>query len=186
MSGAEKLVEQIIKTLNENKAVDIVKIDLRRIENCFCSFFVICHGTSNTHVASLTDFVYDEVNEKVGEKPLHVEGEQQAQWVVLDYGNVVVHIFQKEQRDYYQLELILNIAENNKKDSFNFPPVGGKNNKGPKFGGYWSFIIIAAFIIGIQFFSMPSNPERISWQKFKTDLLAKGEVKDIYIVRNGG
>ena len=77
------------------------------------------------------------------------------------------------------------MAENNKKDSFNFPPVGGKNNKGPKFGGYWSFIIIAAFIIGIQFFSMPSNPERI-WQKFKTDLLAKGEVKDIYIVRNGG
>ena len=78
------------------------------------------------------------------------------------------------------------MAENNKQDSFNFPPVGGKNNKGPKFGGYWSFIIIAAFIIGIQFFSMPSNPERISWQKFKTDLLAKGEVKDIYIVRNGG
>lgn len=78
------------------------------------------------------------------------------------------------------------MAENNKKDSFNFPPVGGKNNKGPKFGGYLSFIIIAAFIIGIQFFSMPSNPERISWQKFKTDLLAKGEVKDIYIVRNGG
>lgn len=78
------------------------------------------------------------------------------------------------------------MAENNKKDSFNFPPVGGKNNKGAKFGGYWSFIIIAAFIIGIQFFSMPSNPERISWQKFKTDLLAKGEVKDIYIVRNGG
>ena len=78
------------------------------------------------------------------------------------------------------------MAENNKKDSFNFPPVGGKNNKGPKFGGYWSFIIIAAFIIGIQCFSMPSNPERISWQKFKTDLLAKGEVKDIYIVRNGG
>ncbi len=78
------------------------------------------------------------------------------------------------------------MAENNKKDSFNFPPVGGKNNKGPKFGGYWSCIIIAALIIGIQFFSMPSNPERISWQKFKTDLLAKGEVKDIYIVRNGG
>ena len=78
------------------------------------------------------------------------------------------------------------MAENNKKDSFNFPPVGGKNNKGPKFGGYWSFIIIAAFIIGIQFFSMPSNPERISWQKFKTDLLAKVEVKDIYIVRKGG
>ena len=57
----------------------------------------------HTHVASLTDFVYDEGNEKVGEKPLHVEGEQQAQWVVLDYGNVIVHIFQKEQ------EIIINL-----------------------------------------------------------------------------
>ena len=78
------------------------------------------------------------------------------------------------------------MAENNKKDSFNFPPVGGKNNRNPKFSSYWSFIVIAAFIIGFQFFSMPSNPERISWQKFKTDLLAKGEVKDIFIVKNGG
>jgi len=78
------------------------------------------------------------------------------------------------------------MAENNKKDNFNFPPVGGKNNRNPKFNSYWSFIVIAAFIIGFQFFSMPSNPERISWQKFKTELLAKGEVKDIFIVKNGG
>lgn len=104
MSGVEKLVEQIMKRWTKIKLLILLKIDLRRIENCFCSFFVICHGTSNTHVTSLTDSVYDEANEKLGEKPLHVEGEQQAQWVVLDYGNVVVHIFQKEQRDYYQLE----------------------------------------------------------------------------------
>ena len=93
MLKTEQVVNKIIEALEDNKAHRIVKIDLRKIENCFCSFFVICHGTSNTHVASLTDFVYDEVNEKVGEKPLHVEGEQQAQWVVLDYGNVIVHIF---------------------------------------------------------------------------------------------
>lgn len=104
MSGAEKLVEQIVKTLDEHKGVDIIKIDLRKIENCFCSFFVICHGTSSTQVASFADFVYDGVNENLDEKPLHMEGTQQAQWIVLDYGDVVAHIFQKEQRDYYQLE----------------------------------------------------------------------------------
>ena len=118
MLKTEQVVNKIIEALEDNKAHRIVKIDLRKIENCFCSFFVICHGTSNTHVASLSDYVHDEVNEYTGEKPLHVEGEQQAQWVVLDYGNVVVHIFQKEQRDYYQLEdfwadaEITNVEEN--------------------------------------------------------------------------
>lgn len=104
MTGAEKLVKQIIKALDERKGVDIVKIDLRKIENCFCSFFVICHGTSNTHVSSLADNVYEVVNREPGEKPLHTEGADQAQWILMDYGNVVVHLFQKEQRDYYQLE----------------------------------------------------------------------------------
>ena len=104
MSGAEKLVEQIIKTLNENKAVDIVKIDLRRIENCFCSFFVICHGTSGTHIAGLTDAVEEKVREDLDERPFHIEGLNAVQWVVVDYGDIVVHIFEKELRDYYQLE----------------------------------------------------------------------------------
>ncbi|WP_294139360.1 ribosome silencing factor [uncultured Sanguibacteroides sp.] len=104
MSGAEKIVENVVKTLDDHKGVDIVKIDLRKIENCFCSFFVICHGTSNSHVASLADYVHDSVREELKETPIHKEGEDQAQWVVLDYGDVVVHIFQKEQRDYYQLE----------------------------------------------------------------------------------
>lgn len=104
MSGVEKLVEQIIETLNENKAVDIVKIDLRRIENCFCSFFVICHGTSGTHIAGLTDAVEEKVREDLDERPFHIEGLNAAQWVVVDYGDIVVHIFEKELRDYYQLE----------------------------------------------------------------------------------
>ena len=97
-------MEQIIETLNENKAVDIVKIDLRRIENCFCSFFVICHGTSGTHIAGLTDAVEEKVREDLDERPFHIEGLNAAQWVVVDYGDIVVHIFEKELRDYYQLE----------------------------------------------------------------------------------
>lgn len=104
MSGAEKIVEKVVDTLDNHKGIDIVKIDLRRIENCFCSFFVVCHGTSNSQVSGLADYVYDIINDELGEKPIHVEGASQAQWIVMDYGDVVVHIFQKEQRDYYQLE----------------------------------------------------------------------------------
>ena len=104
MSGSEKLVKKVIEALNDRKGVEIVKIDLRNIENCFCSFFVVCHGTSNSHVFSLSDSVQETVKKHLRENPLHTEGEQQAQWVVMDYGDVVVHIFQKEQRDYYQLE----------------------------------------------------------------------------------
>ena len=104
MLKTEQVVNKIIEALEDNKAHRIVKIDLRKIENCFCSFFVICHGTSNSHVASLADYVHDSVREELKETPIHKEGEDQAQWIVLDYGDVVVHIFQKEQRDYYQLE----------------------------------------------------------------------------------
>jgi ribosome-associated protein len=104
MDEAEQIAEEAIRALDNRKGVDIVKIDLRQITNCFCSFFVICHGTSNTHVASLADNVHDTLDVALGEKPAHVEGMHQASWVLLDYGNVVVHVFQKEQRDYYQLE----------------------------------------------------------------------------------
>lgn len=104
MSAEEKLVTHIINTLQEHKGINITKIDLRKIENCFCRFFVICHGNSNTHVSSMADFVYDGVNKDLQEKPIHMEGADLAQWIVMDYGNVMVHVFQKEVRDYYQLE----------------------------------------------------------------------------------
>ena len=104
MTEAEKITKHIINVLDDNKGVDIVEIDLRKIENCFCHFFVLCHGTSGSHVSSLADHVHDKVNQEINEKPLHTEGREQALWILLDYGNVVVHIFQKEQRDYYQLE----------------------------------------------------------------------------------
>ena len=103
MAKTPTIVNKIVEALEDNKGLRIVTIDLRKIENCFCSFFVICHGTSNTHVASLADSVEEKLD-GIKEKPIHVEGKDTAQWIILDYGNVVVHVFQKEQRDYYQLE----------------------------------------------------------------------------------
>lgn len=104
MVKTERIVDTIIEALQDQKAHRIVKIDLKKIENCFCRFFVICHGTSSTHIAGLTDAVEEKVKESLAESPFHIEGQQTAHWVVLDYGDVVVHIFEKELRDYYQLE----------------------------------------------------------------------------------
>lgn len=104
MTKTIKRVDKITEALEEHKGHRIITIDLRKIENCFCSFFVICHGTSNTHVASLADSVEEKLEEELREKPIHREGKELSQWVILDYGDIVVHIFQKEQREYYQLE----------------------------------------------------------------------------------
>lgn len=104
MSNTEEIVNKVIEALEDHKAQEIVKIDLRKIENCFCSFFVICHGTSGTHIAGLTDAVEEKVKEDLNESPYHTEGMNVSRWVILDYGDVVVHIFDKELRDYYQLE----------------------------------------------------------------------------------
>ncbi|WP_251619821.1 ribosome silencing factor [Odoribacter lunatus] len=103
MADIIQAVEKITEALQDNKGHQIISIDLRKITNRFCDFFVICHGTSSTHVASLADSVEEKL-EEINEKPLHIEGKESAQWIIIDYGNIVVHIFQKEQRDYYQLE----------------------------------------------------------------------------------
>ena len=104
MIKTEELVKKITETQEEHKAQQITKIDVRKIENCFCRFFVICHGTSGTHIAGLTDYVEDEVKQTLGDTPFHTEGSNHSQWSVLDYGDVVVHIFSQELRNYYQLE----------------------------------------------------------------------------------
>ncbi|MDE5420820.1 ribosome silencing factor [Ancylomarina sp. DW003] len=100
----EKLVDTIIEALKALKAVEIVSVDLKNVSGAVCKYFVICNGTSNTHVSSLADNVQNETLEKLKEKVWKKEGHQNAQWILLDYANVVVHIFQKEYRDFYQLE----------------------------------------------------------------------------------
>ncbi|MDR0982113.1 MAG: ribosome silencing factor [Culturomica sp.] len=104
MPRVTDLVRKITKILDDHKGLEIVTIDLRKIENSFTSFFVICTGTSNVHVGSLADAVEDEIIGYYREKPFHVEGRDVAQWVILDYTDVLVHIFQNEQRNFYKLE----------------------------------------------------------------------------------
>ena len=102
--GADILVKSIIKGIFEKNGQNVLKIDLRKLENRITDFFIICHGSSVTQVDAICDSVEDTVRKEAGEKPLHVEGLENCYWVLIDYSNVVVHIFLEEHRNFYSLE----------------------------------------------------------------------------------
>lgn len=112
--GTEVLLKSVVNGIFEKKGHDVLKIDLRKLENSIADYFVICHGTSTTQVGSLCDSVEDTVREKAGEKPFHIEGLDNCFWVLLDYGNVVVHIFLDKYREFYSLESLWADAETEK------------------------------------------------------------------------
>ena len=101
---SELLVEEIVKGLQEKKGKGIVSLDLREIPNAVTDFYVVCSGDSNTHVNALANSVEDEVRKALKDKPWHVEGTSNAEWVLLDYVNVVLHVFQRSARDHYNIE----------------------------------------------------------------------------------
>lgn len=102
--GTELLLKNVAKGIFEKKGHDVLKIDLRKLENRITDYFVICHGSSVTQVDSLCDSVEDKVRAGTGEKPWHVEGIENCFSVFMDYGDVVVHIFLEEYRQFYSLE----------------------------------------------------------------------------------
>jgi ribosome-associated protein len=102
--GTDVLLTSVVSGIFEKKGLDVLKIDLRKLENSIADYFVICHGTSTTQVDSLCDSVEDTVRKIAGGKPLHIEGLDNCFWVLLDYGNVVVHIFLEKYRNFYSLE----------------------------------------------------------------------------------
>ena len=105
------LAETAIKGMQEKKGVNIVCLDLRNLHHAVSDFFVICHGDSNTQVDAIADSVENEIRKATGEKPWHREGFENAEWILLDYVNVVVHVFQKTSRNFYKLEALWADAE---------------------------------------------------------------------------
>jgi ribosome-associated protein len=101
---ATRVTESIVKGLFEKKGEKVALIDLRTIENRVCDFFVISHATSSKQVDSLAWSVEDIVRRETGRKPYHIEGRENCIWVLLDYGDILVHIFQQPYRDFYNLE----------------------------------------------------------------------------------
>lgn len=100
----EMLAEVVVKGMQDKKAKNIIKIDLTEIKASVADYFVICHGDSDRQVRAIADSVEDEVRKVLNEKPAGREGESVARWILLDYVNVVVHIFQREVRDFYEIE----------------------------------------------------------------------------------
>lgn len=98
------LVDSIIAGMQENKADNIVILDLREIENSICDFFIVCSGESSTQVDGISKSIKRYTMEEILEKPWRIEGEKNSEWILLDYCNVVVHVFHKEKRKFYELE----------------------------------------------------------------------------------
>ena len=102
--GTDQLITQIIKGIEEVKGQDIEILDLRDIENTDCDYFISCNGNSNTQVNAIVNSIQKTVSKAIQEKPWHVEGSNNAEWVWLDYVHVVVHVFQKQIREFYNIE----------------------------------------------------------------------------------
>jgi ribosome-associated protein len=98
------LLGSIVKGIFEKKGQNVLKIDLRKLENRITDYFVICQASSTTQVSSITDSIDDTVRKEALEKPLHLEGLDNCFWVLIDYGSVVVHVFLEEYRSFYSLE----------------------------------------------------------------------------------
>ena len=100
----EILLANIIKGIEEVKGNDIDILDLRALENTVCDYFVICNGNSNTQVNAIVNSIQKLVSKELKDKPWHVEGAEVADWVLMDYVHIVVHVFQKHIREYYNIE----------------------------------------------------------------------------------
>jgi len=94
----------IVEAIQEKKGKQIVTIDLSRVENSICDCFIICHGDSATQVGAITESIEKKLKETGGIRAHHVEGRQNSQWVLLDYFDILVHVFQEEYRSFFKLE----------------------------------------------------------------------------------
>ena len=108
---SDLLSEIIIKGIRDKKGRQIVSLGLKKIEQAVSDFFIICHGTSTIQVQAIAESIEDEVRGAIGLKPWHKEGQQNAEWILLDYVDVVVHIFQEKTREFYQIERLWADAE---------------------------------------------------------------------------
>ena len=99
-----ELLDAIIISIKSIKGNKIISLNFNKIENSICDFFVICSGTSSTHVRAIQDNVRKKVQKITKQKPWHVEEDNNANWILMDYSNIILHIFQEDTRTFYNLE----------------------------------------------------------------------------------
>jgi ribosome-associated protein len=102
--STDQLITEVITGIEDVKGENITILDLREIENTVCDYFIICEGNSNTQVSAISGSIQKKVSKSLQDKPWHVEGEPNAEWILIDYVNVVVHVFQIHVREFYNLE----------------------------------------------------------------------------------
>lgn len=102
--SSDQLISVTISAIEDIKGKEINILDLRAIENTVCDYFIICEGTSNTQVNAIVNNIQKKVSKTLKDNPWHTEGLDNAEWVLIDYVNVVVHVFQKHVRAYYDIE----------------------------------------------------------------------------------
>ena len=113
MEQTTQLVETIKKGIQEKKGRHIVVADLQSIDGAIARYFVICQGSSPAQVEAITESIGEMARKELDEKPARVAGLENAQWVAMDYGDVLVHVFLPDVRSYYDLEHLWEDAERN-------------------------------------------------------------------------
>ncbi len=101
---SDELSKLVVKGMQEKKAVDIVVLDLKNIKNAVADYFIICSGNSDTQVDAITDSIEEEIYKSSRQDPWHKEGNENKEWILLDYVDVVAHVFKKDRRAFYALE----------------------------------------------------------------------------------
>jgi len=99
-----QIVRSALEGVSDIKGENLVLLDLRGLENAVCDFFIVAEAQSTTQVSAMSEAVHKRVREEANDKPWHVEGSQHSEWVLMDYVSVVVHLFQREAREFYDLE----------------------------------------------------------------------------------
>lgn len=103
-ASSDELAAAIVHGIQERKGEKIVQLNLQGVDGAVTDYFIICEAQSSTQIGAIKDSVEDEVKKQLGDKPWHIEGTQNGEWVLVDYVNVVVHIFDPETRDFFNLE----------------------------------------------------------------------------------
>jgi ribosome-associated protein len=108
---AEQIRDFIVRGMQEKKGQDIVVMDLRNVRNAICDYFVLCSGNSDTQIDAISTSIEEEVYKASKQDPWHKEGKMNREWILLDYVDVVAHVFKKDRRSFYDLEQLWGDAE---------------------------------------------------------------------------
>lgn len=114
--NTEEVLATIVETMQEMKAKNVISLDMRELQTAVTDYFVICHAQSKTQVSAIAEKIIDNVRNKLRVHVYHEEGFENSEWILLDYIDVVVHVFLESKRDFYKLEELWADAEKREYD----------------------------------------------------------------------